>query len=390
VSVYEDVVFLLPGFFGFDRFAGFYYFADRASATLRGALESRLRRRIPVVPLTTAPTSSLKARQAKLLEELERHYSNGLRAKRYHLVGHSTGGVDAQLLVCKHPLPARPRGGWPSAEWKPWDEAGSVRRFVHSTVSIAAPHRGTYLVHGNAVQALRDSLGLDLARVPALVGPVASLVASLVRRPDFVVDVARSLGAQPELARFIIQCMLHRDLYDDLAPPNMEALRTLNPPVEGARHTSFVTVVAKEAEAASEDAFFKKLYAMTATVRGDMNADVTAAASLLDGIITERGKTRVPVIHSNDAPFPVRVDANLNDGVVNTTRQIVNTASRDELGAVVLADHGDVLGHYDRMDASIGGRPVNDGIFDSGEKFGDDQFFELWGLVADRIMATVQ
>ena len=34
----SDVVVLVPGFLGFARFGGFYYFAERVVAVLRGAL----------------------------------------------------------------------------------------------------------------------------------------------------------------------------------------------------------------------------------------------------------------------------------------------------------------------------------------------------------------
>ena len=37
-----DVVVLVPGFLGFSRFGGFYYFAERVIAVLRGVLEERL------------------------------------------------------------------------------------------------------------------------------------------------------------------------------------------------------------------------------------------------------------------------------------------------------------------------------------------------------------
>jgi hypothetical protein len=57
-------------------------------------------------------------------------------------------------------------------------------------------------------------------------------------------------------------------------------------------------------------------------------------------------------------------------------------------GGCVVADHADVIGHYDRRDPlSLGPdgktRPINDGFFRSGAGFGDDQFFKLYERVAD-------
>src|SRR5712692_2560543 len=95
-----DVVVLVPGFLGFSRFGGFYYFADRLVAVLRGLLEEPLGYPVPVVPCTTLPTDSLQKRQEVLLQSLEDFCRELSGVERLHLIGHSTGGVDAQLLAC--------------------------------------------------------------------------------------------------------------------------------------------------------------------------------------------------------------------------------------------------------------------------------------------------
>ena len=82
------------------------------------------------------------------------------------------------------------------------------------------------------------------------------------------------------------------------------------------------------------------------------------------------------------------ISPTLNDGVVNTVRQIVNPGRRAEVGAFVVADHADVLGHYDRQDALIGGKPYNTGLFHSGAAFGDDEFLGLYRRVAQAILKT--
>src|SRR3989442_14600340 len=72
------------------------------------------------------------------------------------------------------------------------------------------------------------------------------------------------------------------------------------------------------------------------------------------------------------------ISPTLNDGVVNTVRQIVNPGRREEVGGFVVADHADVLGHYDRRDALIGGRPYNAGLFHSGAAVGGNEVFGLY------------
>jgi len=71
--------------------------------------------------------------------------------------------------------------------------------------------------------------------------------------------------------------------------------------------------------------------------------------------------------------------------VVYTVRQIVNPGRREEVGGLVVADHGDVLGHYDRQD----GKPYNRCLFHSGAAFGDDEFFGLYRRVAQAILKTI-
>src|SRR5437879_6556126 len=95
-----DVVVLVPGLLGFTRFGGFYYFADRLIAVLRGLLEEPLGYPVPVVPVTTLPTDSLRHRQGSLLQNLAGICEKLSGGEHVHLVGHSTGGGDAQLLAC--------------------------------------------------------------------------------------------------------------------------------------------------------------------------------------------------------------------------------------------------------------------------------------------------
>ena len=94
------------------------------------------------------------------------------------------------------------------------------------------------------------------------------------------------------------------------------------------------------------------------------------------------------VIRSGESQMPA-ISPTLNDGVVNTVRQIVHPGRREEVGGFVVADHGDVLGHYDRQDALIGGKPYNAGVFHSGAAFGDDEFFGLYRRVAQAILKTI-
>ena len=126
---------LVLGFLGFARFGGFYYFADRLIAALRGFVEEPLRRPVEVVPVTTLPTNSLRDRQEALLQNLAGVCDKLSGVQRLHLIGHGTGGVDAQLLACTK-----------SFDGHGWDKkANAVRKKIKSVVTISAPHYGTGL-----------------------------------------------------------------------------------------------------------------------------------------------------------------------------------------------------------------------------------------------------
>src|SRR5437016_201580 len=128
-----DVVVLVPGLLGFTRFGGFYYFADRLIAVLRGLLEEPLGYPAEVVPVTTLPTNSLCDRQEALLQNLAAICEKLSGVERLHLIGHSTGGVDAQLLACTKSL-----------DGHAWDKkANAVRKKIRSVATISAPHYGT-------------------------------------------------------------------------------------------------------------------------------------------------------------------------------------------------------------------------------------------------------
>src|SRR4051812_34980751 len=109
----KDAVVLVPGFLGFSRIGTLYYFADRVAASLRGALEIELRRSVPVVPFGSLPAAGLRPRQRALLDSLAALDRTLSGVQRFHLVGHSAGGVDAQLLTSDRPLEG---DSWRSAD----------------------------------------------------------------------------------------------------------------------------------------------------------------------------------------------------------------------------------------------------------------------------------
>src|SRR6266404_7056402 len=356
-----DVVVLIPGFLGFSRFGGFYYFADRLVAVLRGLLEEGLRRPVPVVPCTTLPTDSLARRQRFLVDYLDTLCTKTLTGvRRVHLVGHSTGGVDVQLLACTTTL-----GG------ASWDARAQVlRRRIASVVTISAPHHGTGLADSRLAR-----FGENPLRNPSALWPVGltllHLIALLPREMEATLGL--QVACPNDVLKFLFQIVQHRELIADLRPANMTRVRATVRPDPAIPLTCFVTGTVPREHGRQSDPFFRDLYGMTAGLRS--GATVPALGTNRRRLAETLAGGGDDVIASSKSAVPRAVDLRLNDGIVNSVCQLVDGDDAAQLGGFVVADHGDVIGHYDRQDDLIAGHPYNAGLFHSGAGFGDDQFF---------------
>jgi triacylglycerol lipase len=172
-----------PGMFGFGRLASYDYFVH-----LDRAISERLRARgeqVQTHVLQVSPTASIRRRAAKLAELVAATCDrDGPGGGPIHLIGHSTGGLDARLVASPSASVGAPPG---SLEW---------RSRLASITTINAPHFGTPLasffttVSGarvlRALSAL-TVLGLSLGSPP--LAAVGALVAAFSR-------VDRALGLE--------------------------------------------------------------------------------------------------------------------------------------------------------------------------------------------------
>jgi triacylglycerol lipase len=118
-------VLLVPGFFGFGRLGDISYFSGvgplLTAALARAGLEAR------ITEVVTPPTASIRKRAARVLEALA---ALAATPGDIHVIGHSTGGLDARLAVAETAsLPTNARF--------------SDYRRVRSLISISCPHYGT-------------------------------------------------------------------------------------------------------------------------------------------------------------------------------------------------------------------------------------------------------
>jgi triacylglycerol lipase len=151
-SAAQHHVYLIPGLFGFARLAGYDYFVH-----LERALQQRFSAAATdyvIHVVATPPTASITVRAEVIAREIARSATGD---GPIHLIGHSTGGLDARLLLCPGVTLAVPPG---TLEWT---------RRVRSAVAINAPHYGTPLAaHFTTVAGTHLLYALSLLTVTTL------------------------------------------------------------------------------------------------------------------------------------------------------------------------------------------------------------------------------
>jgi len=395
----REAVFLVPGLLGFETFTTFSYFADRVAAALRSALEVRLGRVVYVVPVPIPPTASLAARQTQLVKTIAgrlKSLENDQGPLDVHLVGHSTGGVDANLLTNDQPLAlVAPGGVEVPRTWLSLDpRAGTLRDRIRSVISIASPHQGACIANDSVARVFGAH---DLRGVPALASLVAKFAACSLR--DVEVDdaadgVLRAGAVSLSFARDIIRRWA---LLSDLSVDAPRRDTALSPNVT---RRSSVTIAGQPRVgegATNSDAFFRSLSERAAgwtTGTAERGRRVKASVERLNKLAKSDAAADF-IIKSPLTDIPA-LDAGCNDGVVNSARQLIDPADPNELVAMVAADHFDVIGYYDRYRWLA--KPGEDermvrirgGFMHSGSVFGDDEFFALWDRVAEVIANLAQ
>jgi hypothetical protein len=382
----SPVVLLIPGFFGFNAFG-----PDKAPrleyfAGVREVLSPVLPQNYVILVHEPPPTGSLDSRVASLHDVVRDlrdgkklpHAEEAVTAERVHLVGHSTGGVDARPL-------ANPQFHWTGGPLG--DERRKVIDAIGTIVTISAPFRGTPLVSharlfrdgalalaqwltllGISRNGALDSLALQLlhagsrsASPPLTVAARRQLLAQAARqgaKRDGASDRDADLVAE-QVQEFLRKIDADRALFDDLSVENM---KTVNKEVDGGddleRIHSYVTVSPKPPFVdLGWDALGRFVYR---TLYGFTARDPLSTAQ-------PKGEPLGPAEKIRD----VTKDRLSCDGVVPTRSQtLAGKAER-----VVLADHLDVVGSFS------GGTGAD--VMRSHSNFDAEEFQELWlGIAA--------
>jgi len=361
-------IYLVPGFFGFANVGGITYFHHVRECLERHLKECGIEARIH--PVSTLPTSSIERRAGRLLESIHKHDSGG----EIHIVGHSTGGVDARLLVS----PAEMTG-------VDLDQREDYAARVKSVISVCSPHRGTPMAnffdsvsgqHLLYLMSLSTIYSLQFGRLP--IGALIALGGVLTRLDD-VVGFDNTIFDQiyegllddfdderEALIRGFLKLILDdRTLITDLRPENMTAfnLRVLNRP--SVRYGCVIMAAPRPGVSSLRRVGLHPYPLATHALYAAMHTLATRGFP----------DVHLPEEHDDamEEAYGTRPTPRVADGVVPTLSH--------PWGDVIFVgegDHLDVCGHFDAVDH----HPPHVDWLKSSSQFTRTEFEELWTRVA--------
>jgi hypothetical protein len=329
-------VVLVPGFFGFANLGDFAYFAHVRDLLAELGPAVGLDGEVRVV--VTEPTASLPRRAALLAEAMTKLLDAA--PGDVSIIGHSSGGLDARLLVT------------PDVSLPTSADVERCARAVRSIVTVATPHHGTPLAHlfnsllGQQLLSLLSLATIYTLRTGRLPISAVLRLARFLRhprsRPSSVVDqvflqlLSDFSGARRRAVEdFFAHVRSDQGLVAQIAPAGMDLFNASTQDRPGLRYGCVVTRARPpgvrsfaraglDPYAQATHALFIVLYRFAAGAPRDRRARVTAQHAAF----LRRAYGRIP-------------DASANDGIVPTLSQIWG-----ELIGAVWADHHDVIGHF--------------------------------------------
>ncbi len=179
-------VFLIPGFFGFANLGDFAYW--RPVRQLLQQLLDDAGMPADIHCVKSLPTASLRTRTRFLLETIAQVKPRSNTA--IHLIGHSTGGLDARLLLT------------PNVNLQSKIKVDAIASKVTSSISVATPHQGAPIasffasVLGHQLLRLLSVVTIAALRGAHLPLAVWVEIAGLFALPSSFGDATGSLASQ--------------------------------------------------------------------------------------------------------------------------------------------------------------------------------------------------
>lgn len=365
-------VYLVPGFFGFAALGELRYFHF-----VKETLDEAFRRfgvDVQVHRVDTLPTAAIARRSQRLLEILRE--TSGDEGE-IHLVGHSTGALDARLLLDPH---------------REHEDDHALLQRVRSVVSVSGAHRGSPLA-----SAFKTAFGKELLKLVALmtirtlkmgplpvaiVGGLAAVLAAfdsaVGSKPDLVDQLQQSLLADLDADRRVALHQLFQDvatdqaLLDELTPELAAHFDASTFDRPGVRYACVVTEARRPSLGTSLEA--------------GLSPYAQASHTLYHAMYRLAARTPVSIPPPPElAQYADRLEAMLgdlptredNDGIVPTFSQLHGPVLR-----AVMADHHDVIGHFDEAHHD----PPHVDWLNTGTGFTRQQFEALWTDVAAFIL----
>jgi triacylglycerol lipase len=363
-------VVLVPGFFGFGSLGALSYFVGVREALAR-AFET-LSLDVNIVEVPTLPTASIRHRAARVQETLTAvaDAADG----PIHIVGHSTGGLDARLAIA-------PTASLPTAcKFR-------AHARLRTLLTLSTPHFGTPLASffGSAAGSpLLRSLswllvsGLKHGRMPLRLGLrvggwITRADATLGFQPTVVDDFFREVigdfspERRAELIAFIEGVAQDQSLIFQLTPAGCDLLNASTADPDSLRYGSIVCrgrrPHATDLLTLTRDPYTRSMHVLYALLH--RVAGFARSAGLPEPVPEQRR-----VLERAFGKFP---RPSWSDGIVPTLSQVWG-----EVIYATDADHLDVVGHYGSLRP---GQIASDWL-PSGSGFDDAAFDALWGAVA--------
>lgn len=363
-------VVLVPGFFGFGSLGALTYFVGVREALTQAFLRSSLD--VHIVEVPTLPTASIRHRAARVRETLAALAE--AEPGPIHIVGHSTGGLDARLAIA------------PTASL-PTPRKFRQHERLRTLVTLCTPHFGTPLASffGSAagsplLRALSWLLvsGLKHGRFPVrlglrLGGWFTRADDALGFAPTVIDDIFREVIAdfsaerRAELIAFIEGISADQSLVFQLTPAGCDLLNAGTADPDSLRYGSIVCRARRPRTAdlltLTRDPYTRTMHVLYALLH--RVAGFSRAEGLPEPVPAQRA-----VLERAFGKYPRPA---WSDGIVPTLSQVWG-----EVIHAADADHLDVVGHYG---ATRDGLRRSDWL-PSRSGFDDAAFDALWGAVA--------
>ena len=334
-------VYFIPGMFGFGRLAGYEYFGHIESALAARFAELGVPLIMEVVQ--TPPTASIR-RRAEVVAQAITESAGGALGGPIHLIGHSTGGLDARLVLT------------PSVRLDLPDASLAWRARVQTAVTINTPHHGTPLaaffttVSGTRLLTLLSLLtvttlgvgapGLSaLSSIVAAIGSFDEVLGIDIRLLDRATDmVLRFIGdrGRDEVARWLEGIRHDQGGILQITPEAMDLFNAVAADAPGVRYACIATASPPPAAVR-----------LVRQARSPFGAFTATAYSTIYGFtsrVVSRYSYPTPSVAADAilrAAFGAQVDDSWCDGVVPTRSMLWG-----ELLWAGKGDHLDVVGHF--------------------------------------------